>query len=751
LRIRLFSGEGFEMRSMRGFYFRVCSMTSLVVLGSVAGCGSNGSISGTTTSGGGGANAGRAGTSALAGRGGQAGNAGAASHAQGGTAAVAGGAGSSGSGGGPPEALGTLLDEPGLVADLPDAQWYLDNIPFLDIPDASIQEVYYYRFSTLYRARQYTTPSTGYVFTEFVEPPGYASAFGAIDAAAGHHLYEARWLKTARYAEDYLRFWLEGPGKSGAHQYSFWVADATYARYLVDGDESAATALLSDLTAQYDGWSDHFDSTHGLYWQTPVWDAMEYTIGSYQTSDPYHGGDGFRPSINAYQFGDAQAISRIAALAGNLSVQSDYAARAASLKANTQKELWDPARNFFFHEMIRNSAQAYAEPEGTLLDGREEIGFVPWYFDLPDASYSSAWSSLLDKNAFFADYGPTTAERRHRLFMNEALSGCCRWDGMSWPYATSQTLTALANLLNDYEQTTITSADYYTLLAGFAKSQHKNGKPYVAEALHPDTGEWLYDSPNHSEHYNHSSFDDLVITGLIGLRPQAGDRVVVNPLVPSDWSYFALQDVAYHGHLLTIVWDRDGSHYGKGAGLAVYQDGLLLRRNGTLARLDLAIAAAVPPKATPRLSNYACNATGADYPKATASYSNAGDDPSKAIDGKILYDDIPNSRWTNYQSPNAEDWLALDFGSPRSVSEFTLHIYDDGGGVQAPISYTVEYLSGANWLPVSRAKQTPVTPTGRAANVVDFDAVSASQFRVRFQKQPNAWVGITELEAWANP
>lgn len=493
-----------------------------------------------------------------------------AGHANGGASSVAGAAGSNGGGGGAaPELLGTLLDEPKLVADLPDSAWYLANIPFLDIPDQSIEEVYYYRFSTLYRARQYTTPATGYVFTEFVEPPGYASAFGAINAAAGHHLYEARWLKTARYAEDYLRFWLEGPGKSGAHQYSFWVADATYARYLVNGDAKGATALLSDLTAQYDGWADHLDGAHGLYWQTPVWDAMEYTIGSYQTKDPYHGGDGFRPSINAYQFGDAQAIARIAALAGNASVQKDYAARAASLKANTQKELWDPARNFFFHEMINNTAQAYAQPQGTLLDGREEIGFVPWYFDLPDASYAAAWSSLLDKQGFAADFGPTTAERRHRLFMNEALTGCCRWDGMSWPYATSQTLTALANLLNDYQQTTIGKDDYYALLSGFAKSQHKNGKPYVAEALHPDTGEWLYDSPNHSEHYNHSSFDDLVITGLIGLRPQAGDRLVVNPLVPDTWSYFALQDVAYHGHLITIVWDRDGSHYNKGAGLGV--------------------------------------------------------------------------------------------------------------------------------------------------------------------------------------
>jgi len=659
-----------------------------------------------------------------------------------------GGGGVAGTGGSPPQ-LGTLLDKPKLLGTLPDTQWYLDNIPFLDVPDSNIQEVYYYRFSTLYRALRYTQPGVGYIFTEFVQPPGYASAFGGINAAAGHHLYEGRWLKNSRYVDDYLRFWLEGPGRPGAHQYSFWVADAAYARYLVDADQGAAVGFLADLTRQYDEWADHFDATHGLYWQTPVWDAMEFTIGSYQTNDPYHGGDGFRPTLNAYQYGDARAISRIAELAGNASVQADYAARAAALKSNLQRELWDDTRKFFFHEMTRNSAQGYAHPDGTLLDGREEIGFVPWYFDMPDAQYSPAWAQLVDPQGFAATYGPTTAERRHSLFMHEATNGCCRWDGMSWPYATSQTLTALANLLNDYDQTTLTKADYFKVLSGFATSQHKAGKPYIAEALHPDTGAWLYDSFNHSEHYNHSSFDDLVISGLIGLRPQASDQVIVNPLVPDTWDYFALEDVLYHGHSLTVVWDRDGNHYGKGSGLQVFEDGVLAKQSPTLARMEVPIGAPIPRPTVQRLENYACNASGATYPKATASYTFNLDDPARAIDGKILYDDVPNSRWTNYQSPNQDDWLALDFGAPRSVSNFTLHIYDDGGGVQTPVSYYVEYLSGASWVKVTNPVQNPALPTAHRPNLVSFDTVSASQFRVHFQRKANAWVGVTELEAWA--
>ncbi len=82
-----------------------------------------------------------------------------------------------------------------------------------------------------------------------------------------------------------------------------------------------------------------------------------------------------------------------------------------------------------------------------------------------------------------------------------------------------------------------------------------------------------------SHHYNHSDFVDLVISGLAGLRPRADDILEVNPLIPVDAtgansiSYFCLENVLYHGQLVTIVYDRDGTHYGLGAGLSVYVNG----------------------------------------------------------------------------------------------------------------------------------------------------------------------------------
>ena len=62
------------------------------------------------------------------------------------------------------------LDPQTYLSGAVDSQWYVDNIPFLDVPDgetkSNIQPVYYYRWSTLKRAARYTDTTNGYVFLE---------------------------------------------------------------------------------------------------------------------------------------------------------------------------------------------------------------------------------------------------------------------------------------------------------------------------------------------------------------------------------------------------------------------------------------------------------------------------------------------------------------------------------------------------------------------------------------------------------
>ena len=68
-----------------------------------------------------------------------------------------------------------------------------DNIPLLECPDEDIQRTYYFRWWS-YRKHIKQTPA-GFIIDEFLPPVGWAGKYNSISCAAGHHLYEGRWLR----------------------------------------------------------------------------------------------------------------------------------------------------------------------------------------------------------------------------------------------------------------------------------------------------------------------------------------------------------------------------------------------------------------------------------------------------------------------------------------------------------------------------------------------------------------------------
>lgn len=448
--------------------------------------------------------------------------------------------------------------------------WMQKNIPLFECPQQNFEEIYYFRWWT-YRKHIKQTP-VGLALTEFLVNRSYADKYNLIACAFGHHLYEGRWLHDQRLLNDYTHVWLrgnEGQPMKKWHAFSSWAADAIYNRYLVNNNKNYLVDLLPDLQHDYAVWEQEKKLPNGLFWNYDVRDGMEETISGGRREK------NARPTINSYMYGNAMAIANIAALKGEGATQSLYRKKADSIRQLVQQKLWSPNSAFF---EVRKEAD-------TLANVKEAVGYIPWYFKLPDAGYEGAWQYVSNPKTFCAPFGLTTADRSHPGFRTH---GCCNceWDGAVWPFATSQTLTAMANVLNDYKQSWVGDTTYFDLLETYVESQYYRGRPYVGEYLDEKTGYWLKGDQERSRYYNHSTFNDLIITGLVGLRPRADNVLEVNPLLPDNkWDWFCLDNILYHGKTITIIWDKTGTKYKKGKGLSAWVNGKKVAQSDKLEKI----------------------------------------------------------------------------------------------------------------------------------------------------------------------
>ena len=481
------------------------------------------------------------------------------------------------------EKFNTMEDE-NIVTTIPNAtssEWMRANVPLFDCPQENFREMYYYRWWTL-RKHIKRTP-VGYGMTEFLVERSYADRYNLIACAIGHHVMESRWLRDTTYLHQILRTWYfgnEGQAMKKMEKFSSWNPAAVYEMWKVQGDTAFLFGLKPRLEEEYARWEQTHRLKNGLYWQEDVRDGMEESISGGRKKQYA------RPTINSYMFGNANALASMNHMAGDDTKAALYEQKADTLRQLVIDKLWNEDHQFF--ETHRGDSSANV---------REAIGYVPWYFNLPavGTKYDIAWQQLFDEKGFSAPYGLTTAERRHPQFRSHGV-GTCEWDGAVWPFASSQTLTALANYLEESGKMTGDSHDYQSELLNaffrqmelYVESQHHRGRPYIGEYLDETNGAWLMGDRERSRYYNHSTFNDLMITGIAGLRPQADGRIVVNPLVPQDkWDYFCLDGINYRGHLLTIIWDKNGQRYHQGTGLTLMVDGKKVANRKDIGKLEI--------------------------------------------------------------------------------------------------------------------------------------------------------------------
>jgi hypothetical protein len=636
-----------------------------------------------------------------------------------------------------------------------DAPWYEGNIPFFESSDPRIDAVYYYRWA-LFRAHQRDLGVEGYISTEFLDDVDWQRhPFASLNDATGFHLGEGRWLNDRRYAGDYIDFMYRSGGND--RHFTDYMADSIWGRYLVDGDVQGVTAHLPVMRQTYRLWDEKFDFDKGLYFVEPLLDATEYTVSSIDASggkDGFRGGDAFRPSINSYMFANARALAKIAALAGDTQMAADYAARAEALQKRVLAGLWSEKLGHFIdrHQSRKNDFVGYWQP----IRNRELVGYLPWTFDLvpDDAKYAAAWSHLLDPASLAGKAGMRTVEANYEYYMRQyrylGTQRECQWNGPVWPFQTTQVLLGMANLLDHYDQSVVSRSDYMRLLRQYTALHYQGDRLDLEEDYDPDSGTPIV-GLDRSHHYFHSGYVDLIMTGLVGIRPRADAMLEVNPLIPGASSdpqalaWFRMQDVPYHGHRVSVRWDATGRHYGLGKGLTITVDGKDVARRDAVGRLAVPLDT-VPLATRPRPIDLAVQLVRGEYPKGSASSNDDIENVHDAIDGRVwFFPELPNG-WSSAPASTgsaAGQWFAIDLGQKRHVTRAELAFFADGKGFTVPRAYRIQAMTPTGWRDVGGDADQPLA---NGITHARWPAVTTDRVRVLIQQRAGMATRLVEFK-----
>lgn len=481
------------------------------------------------------------------------------------------------------------------------------NIPMIDLPNKEIEETYYFRWWT-YRKHIKNTED-GFVITEFLPKVWWSKKHNTINCPAAHHIYEGRWLKNSKYISDYINFWLHN-SEDGIRQYSFWIADAVLAFNNIHRNDSILSNQLELLINNYYEWEKiRKVNDQTLFYQWDMMDGMELTVSGRILNNGIEKFqvEATRPTINSYMYGDAKAISKISNITNNLDKVQEFENKADKIKKELQKRLWNKDLDFF------TVLPKKYEETTKAIDIRELIGYVPWYFNLPDDNkkFALAWKKIKDSTGFAAPLGLTVTEQSHPFFKISYQGHECQWNGPSWPFATSQTLKAMANFLTNYSNNkTVSKNNYYNILLQYAK-QHKikNDKGetinWIDENFNPFTGDWISRTRlknwegkgwskdkggiERGKDYNHSGFCDLVLSDLLGIKPSIDNYIRIKPLIPQNWEWFAAENIPFQGKDISLIWDKTGEKYGLGKGLMLFVDKILVEQKDKIQNIFLKI------------------------------------------------------------------------------------------------------------------------------------------------------------------
>ena len=198
---------------------------------------------------------------------------------------------------------------------------------------------------------------------------------------------------------------------------------------------------------------------------------------------------------------------------------------------------------------------------------RELIGYIPYIFGIHSSGDEKCFDHLSDSSVFAAKTGLATADISHPDYLGE-FDHECLWNGYVWPFATSQTLMALLAVIREGHEEYNSLFGKLMLQYSAMHRIYKDGilVPWIDEVMSPDEHIWTaraileewgwqerLGGKERGKDYNHSTFCDLVISGIFGVKCDS-ESLACAP---------RLENLAYRGKLYTLTYDKTGEKYGR--------------------------------------------------------------------------------------------------------------------------------------------------------------------------------------------
>jgi hypothetical protein len=479
-------------------------------------------------------------------------------------------------------------------------RWFRDRAPGFDCPDPGFNRAFLYRLLVI--KKSIVDPGAGFLKRPAAVEGRWATKWypSVITFGAGHQLAEMRWLKPP-LAWDHLEVFLANQRGDGAFlgarvdallgEYTDFIALGAADLYHASGDRArfAAAALGLARNADYilgrDCDGDFLPET-ASHWESGMeWQPSFFTFSGYDTSRETKLE---RVEYACYLHAAARAAAEALRLAGRDASRYDQIARRVG--AAIEGQLWDASARHYLSQRASDDQPA--------LD-REVVGFYPAAVGITAPERLGFLAGLADPERWRAPFPVPSVEMASPAFDSYQHwpvgpgGSASMWNGPTWPHAQSFVVRALAAAERAgrvARGATFALLESYTQAHFFGLGPSRRlDRPVVGEMYNPFNGMWL----TNERDYFHSTYVDLVVTAIAGLRPAAGETLEIDPLLPpATWDRFALVRLPYHGHELAVVWDAPGGEdaYGDGeAGLVVWVDGKVAARREDLGPLRVTL------------------------------------------------------------------------------------------------------------------------------------------------------------------